>query len=170
MVENARNEFIQLMTQNTMSNGLDELSSRITGILFIEPREISLEEIAKKTGYSISAVSGSSKLLEKLNIIKRLKKPGSRKVFYFMEKDIFCIFIRALKMKRDKVVKPSLERLPVIIAHYKKKKVPGTADELKIVENYYCQVKAFGRILEKMLEITENAYTQHVQFKKPSKK
>ncbi len=171
IVKTARAEFIELMTHNSMSNGLDELSSKIMGTLFIEPCEISLEELATKTGYSLSAVSTSSKLLESLGAIKRLKKPKSKKVFYFMEKDMFGTFIRMLKQKKDTVVRPSLKKLPEIIAQYKTKKNQSKAieKELKIVENYYNQLKAHDSITDKMVELLEEAYDKHVLFKKPKK-
>lgn len=140
MTGSPKDEFIDLMTENSKVNGLDELSSRIIGILFIEPKEIALDELAKRTGYSLSAVSTAMKLIERAGIVKRSKKPKSRKVYYYMEKDMLAMWIQLMRRKHENIILPSKQKLPKIIEKYKLEKSENSEGELRIVENYYKQV------------------------------
>ena len=63
MAGNPKEDFVELLTEVNRRKGLDELTSRIIGILFIEPYEVSLDELSERTGYSMSAVSTAMKLL-----------------------------------------------------------------------------------------------------------
>ena len=85
-------------------NGLDDISSSIIGVLYMEPKEISLDEISQKTGYSLSGVSTAMKMLSNMGCIKRIKKPGSRKVYFFMEKDILGSMIQLMRRKYDNIL------------------------------------------------------------------
>ncbi len=68
--------------------GLSELYGYIYGLLFFEEEPISLGEIAKRTGYSISHVSTALRFLESIGLVTRIKKPGDRKAYYTATKNI----------------------------------------------------------------------------------
>ncbi|MCK5234230.1 MAG: hypothetical protein KAJ20_00030 [Candidatus Aenigmarchaeota archaeon] len=161
MVESVRNEFIELMARNFRLNGFDDLTSKIVGVLYIEPCEISLEKVADKTGYSLSAVSTSMKLLVRMSIIKRIKKPKSRKVYFFMEKDMVTFMLEAMKRKYEFALLASKEALPKIIEKYKSKGNECLNDELKIIEQYYNQIVAFEDVMKNFIEALENLQYEH---------
>lgn len=154
MVNNAKREFIEYLIELNKSKGLDTLSSKIIAHLYIEPKELSLEKIANTIGYSLSAVSTSLKLLERFRVVTRIKKPGSKKVYYFMDKDILGSFMRSFKEHYDRLIPLSKKRLPEIIQKYKKDKV--NKEELKIIENCYKQLLSFEKILSKLNKMIEN--------------
>jgi HTH-type transcriptional regulator, osmoprotectant uptake regulator len=147
---NPKEEFIELISANMRTNGFDEITSKVTGVLFIETKEISLEELAKKTGYSLSGVCNSLKFLSGSGLVKKSRKPGSRKVYLYMEKDLMAFSIRIMKKKYEEVILPSKQRLPEIIKKYK-----GSKEELKIIKKYYGQVDKFEIIVKKMMEFLE---------------
>ncbi|MCP3684895.1 MAG: winged helix-turn-helix transcriptional regulator [bacterium] len=120
--------------------------------LFIEPKEISLEDLAKRTGYSLSAVSTAMKFLERAGIVKRMKKPKSRKTYFFMESDLMTIFTEHIKRKYEKVIIPTKQKLPAIIERYKSEKSKDSKEELKILQNYYKSVMISEKVLENMAE------------------
>lgn len=155
MMGSPKNEFIELMTENSKVNGLDELSSRIIGILFIEPEEIALDELAKRTEYSLSAVSTAMKFIERAGIVKRSKKPKSRKVYFYMEKDILAMWIQLLRRKYENIILPSKYKLPKIIEKYKLEKSDNSEEELRIVENYYKQVLLSERLIKDSINTLE---------------
>lgn len=155
MMGSPKDEFIDLMTENSKVNGLDELSSRIIGILFIEPEEIALDELAKRTGYSLSAVSTSMKFIERAGIVKRSKKPKSRKVYYYMEKDMLAMWIQLMRRKYENIILPSKYKLPKIIEKYKLEKSENSEEELRIVENYYKQVLFSERLIKDSIKTLE---------------
>jgi DNA-binding transcriptional regulator GbsR (MarR family) len=155
MPKSPKSEFIDLMTENSKVNGLDELSSRIIGILFIEPEEIALDELAKRTGYSLSAISTAMKFIERAGIVKRSKKPKSRKVYFYMEKDILATWIRLMRRKYENIILPSKYKLPKIIERYKQEKSENLEVELRIVEDYYRQVLYSEQLIKDSIKTLE---------------
>ncbi len=155
MTELPKNEFIELIAENSKVNGLDELSSKIIGILFIEPEEVALDELANRTGYSLSAVSTALKFIERAGIVKRTKKPKSRKVYFYMGKDMLAISLQIMKRKYEKIILPSKQKLPKIIEKYKQESTKESGEELGIVENYYKEILFFEQILKEFIETFE---------------
>jgi len=97
----ARDEFIKLLTQSMRNNGLDELPSKLVAILYISPEPVSLESLAEETKYSLSAVSTAMKFMTQLGMVKTTKKPKSRKIYYYFEKDLITFTLELAKKKRD---------------------------------------------------------------------
>ena len=155
MTELPKNEFIELIAENSKVNGLDELSSKIIGILFIEPEEVALDELANRTGYSLSAVSTALKFIERAGIVKRTKKPKSRKVYFYMGKDMLAISLQIMKREYEKIILPSKQKLPRIIEKYKQESTKESGEELGIIENYYKEILFFEQILKEFIETFE---------------
>lgn len=147
-----KNAFIELIVENSKVNGFDELSSKIIGILFIEPEEIALDELANRTGYSLSAVSTALKFIERAGIVKRSKKPKSRKVYFYMEKDMLAMSLQIARRKYEKILLPSKQKLPNIIELYKQDSSKNSGAELMIVEDYYKSLIFFEQILKEFIE------------------
>ena len=113
-----KEEFAELISRNLKLEGFDEISSRIVAVLFIEPEELSLEKISIETGYSLSAVSTAMKNLSQYHIVKRFKKPSSKKAFFYLDKNLSSIGAQALRMKYGNIILPSKKILPSIIKKY----------------------------------------------------
>ncbi|MBW6461691.1 MAG: hypothetical protein K0B07_01455 [DPANN group archaeon] len=156
MVFLARNEFIELMSQNFKQNGFDDCASKIVAMLYIEPTDISLETVSEKTGYSLSAISTVMKPLVAMGFIKRIKKSHSRKVYFFMEKDIIPCMIDYMKKNYERSLLMSKDALPKIIEKYKSNRQEASDAELKIIEQYYNQVVAFEEITKHFIDALEN--------------
>jgi len=152
MMQSPKNAFIELIVENSKVNGFDELSSKIIGILFIEPEEIALDELARRTGYSLSAVSTALKFIERAGIVKRSKKPKSRKVYFYMEKDNLAMSLQIARRKYEKILLPSKQKLPNIIELYKQDSSKNSGAELMIVEDYYKSLIFFEQILKEFIE------------------
>ncbi|MBU4492961.1 MAG: winged helix-turn-helix transcriptional regulator [Nanoarchaeota archaeon] len=156
-LKSPKQEFIDLMTENCKVNGLDELSSRIIALLYAEPNELSLNDIAKRTGYSLSAICTAMKFIERIGLIKRLKKPKSRKVYFYMEKGMIMFSLDIIRRKYERVILPTKQELPSIIKRYKNEKSKNSKQELKIIENYYKEVLASEDIMRKLIQMLEDA-------------
>ena len=156
-LKSPKEEFIDLMTENCKVDGLDDLSSRIIALLYAEPNEISLDEIAKRTKYSLSAICTAMKFIERTGLIKRIKKPKSRKVYFYMEKGMIRFSLDMIRRKYERVILPTKQRLPSIIKMYKREKSENSKNELKIIENYYKEVLASEDIMKKSIKMLENA-------------
>jgi len=151
-MQSPKNAFIELIVENSKINGFDELSSKLIGILFVEPEEIALDELANRTGYSLSAVSTALKFIERAGIVKRSKKPKSRKVYFYMEKDMLAMSLQIARRKYEKILLPSKQKLPNIIELYKQDSSKISGAELMIVEDYYKSLIFFEQILKEFIE------------------
>lgn len=133
--------------------GVDDSLTTIMGVLFLEPREISMEELAKKTGYSLASICNKIRMFEPAGFVKRIRKPGTKKIFLSAEKDVLKILKKGFIIKQESVIKLSKERLPGIIEKYKKKKLTDEQKEkLKIIEDYYKGMLRFESIIKEILQ------------------
>ncbi|RLF77965.1 GbsR/MarR family transcriptional regulator [Thermococci archaeon] len=87
-VDEAKRIMMEHFANTARRFGLSELYGYIYGLLFFEDEPLSLGEIAERTGYSLSHVSTALKLLEKIGLVKRIKKPGDKRAYYTAIKNI----------------------------------------------------------------------------------
>ena len=92
-------EFTKFCMVSSKGYGLDNLSAKLSSILYLEPIEISIEELAKRTGYSLASISNKMKILESFGMVRRVKNPGSKKLYYYMEKDL----VKLTRMHFEKI-------------------------------------------------------------------
>ena len=96
-----------------------------------------MDELAKKTGYSLASVSNKVKMLESLGMVTRRTKPGSRKVFLYTEKNLLDIMKQQLIKKQEYAIKMAKGTAFSIIEKNKNKlKSEKQKRKLKIIENY----------------------------------
>ena len=150
----AHDEFVELLTTAMRNNGMDELSSRLVGILYIKHEPVSLEDLAKDAGYSLSAVSTTMKFLSQLGLVKTIKKPGSRKRYYYFEKDLISLSLDLARKKYQSNILPILERIPQIVDKYKEEKA-NSKEELTLLESYFEQTKEMEKIISKLINMLE---------------
>ncbi len=99
--------------------GMDDLSSKIFALLFVSPTEISLEDLAKETGYSLSSISNKAKMLEMNTWITRVRKAGSKKVYYYTEKDMMTSILLMMEKIGSVEATTAKAEIPAIISHLK---------------------------------------------------
>lgn len=135
------------------SLGFDSVLARTVGVLFIEPEEVSMEDLAKQTGYSISSISTKMKLLANTGSIQRIKKPGSKRVYFYMEKDIKKIMLKKINALSEAYFDPAKEKLPQIIDSYKKSirksKDANMKEKLRIVESYSKDIETVSNMIRR---------------------
>ncbi|MGM5482253.1 MAG: GbsR/MarR family transcriptional regulator [Nanobdellota archaeon] len=132
--------------------GLDTLSSKIIAILYTEPEEVSIEKLAEKTGYSLGSVSTKTRFLEGLSMITKIKKPGSKRIFYYMEKDLFKLMEKKIEKGYEAEINPAKNEIPKILDRYKDSKLSEPSKKkLKIIENYYEQIKVMDQIFTDLI-------------------
>ncbi|MBW2967866.1 hypothetical protein KY362_05255 [Candidatus Woesearchaeota archaeon] len=149
-------EFIDFAAGVWQSFGLDPLSSQLVGIIFLEPEEVSMEDLAKKTGYSLPSLSNKLRMLEGLMLVKRVKKPGTKKAFYYIEKDVYSIMLRKLQSMQDRFIQPAKNTIPGIIERNKGSRM--NADEkrkMEMIQTYYKQLLEVETCLAKHRQALE---------------
>ena len=154
-MKTAKKEFENLVYQGIKSQGIDELSSRLIAILYSEPDPVTLEELSVATGYSFSAVSATMKLLSGINLVEKTKKPGSKKLYFSVQRNMLTLTIAAIRAKSEFMVAPALNDIPGIIEKCKNSKAEGSERTLRVIEQYYRQMLALDLIFKNLIEFTE---------------
>lgn len=90
------------------SIGYSPLHGKIIGVLLVKGREMSLQELAKETGYSASMISLSLDLLEILGVIKRVKKTGDRNLYIVLRGDLLECLKNAIILRVKKSIDSTL--------------------------------------------------------------
>jgi DNA-binding transcriptional regulator GbsR (MarR family) len=90
------------------SIGYSPLHGRIIGVLLVQGREVSLQELARETGYSVSMISLSLDLLELLGVIKRVKKTGDRNLYIVLQGDLLECLKNAIILRVKKSIDSTL--------------------------------------------------------------
>jgi len=90
------------------SIGYSPLHGEIIGILLVKNKPLSLQEIAKETGYSPGMISLSLDLLEVLGVVKKIKKSGDRKLYVQLSGDLLECLKSAILIKVEKNIQNSL--------------------------------------------------------------
>lgn len=128
--------------------GYSDLHGKIIAVLLVGGKPLSLQDVARKTGYSPSMISLSLDFLEVMGIVKRLKKTADRKLYIELQGDLLGALKNAIVMKAKKSVSNSLAEFE---AH--KKKINGVADEnakkmLKTLEILEKEIKRLEGYIE----------------------
>ncbi len=152
--ESPKKEFREIVYESCKAIGLDDFPSRLISVLQTEKEGISLGELTIITGYSLSNLSTTIKGMEDKQMVKKFKKPGSRKVYVVMDKNITSFFIELQKKRYQQSLKPSMKKIPDIIARYKDKN--EFEEELKMIQDYYCQIKFLADETKKFIDALEN--------------
>jgi len=90
--------------------GYSEIHGRIIATLLVSNKKLSLNELAKKTGYSLSTISLSLDLLEFLGMIKKMKKVGDRKLYVELHGSLLEGLKRAFLMRIQKSINDTLNK------------------------------------------------------------
>ncbi len=146
-------EFIEFYQTASRVQGADASLGTILAVLYLEPGEISMEDLAKKTGYSLASISNKIKMFEPAGFVKRIRKPGTKKVYLRAEKNVLEILKKGFTMKNDMVINLAKERIPKIVEKFKGKKLTQEQKKkIKIIEEYYRQMLKFEELIHEMLK------------------
>ncbi|RLG57162.1 MAG: hypothetical protein DRN88_03045 [Candidatus Hydrothermarchaeota archaeon] len=100
--------------------GLDESVGIIFGALLFSSKPLALEEIAEISNYSVSSVCQKMKLLENLGYVRRIKKSGSKKIYYEVEYDLANMIKRFIEASLKNEIMPMISTIDEYLEKYKK--------------------------------------------------
>ena len=128
--------------------GVDDATAQILSILNFES-EISMAELAERTGYSRASISLKIKNIENIWGIKRITKPGSRKTYLSMEKNLLDAFALQIKYGYETELNIAKMKITPLIEEYKEK---ATTQEQKTklhtYENYLSEINRFETLIQ----------------------
>jgi DNA-binding transcriptional regulator GbsR (MarR family) len=128
-VKQVEKDIYSTFAETASSIGYSEIHGRIIAALLVTNKKLSLQELAKKTGYSTSTISLSLDLLELLGMVKKVRKVGDRKLYVELHGDLLEGLKRAFIMRIQKSVSETLNRFE----HYKKSLKKEKSEESKRV-------------------------------------
>ena len=147
-------EFTKFITKMGEISGLDHSFSEIISTLFLEPEEISLDELARRTGFSLASISNKAKMLEKQGLVARSRKPGSKKVYLYMDKNLVRNIEIAVLKQMEAKTQLAKHTIPQILNI--KPKNEADKKKLELIQKYYKQFSA----MEKMTEAIKKAVSE----------
>jgi len=166
-MEAIEEEFTKFFKLLAKTYGMGDLQATVLSVIYLEPSEVAMEEISKKTGYSLASISNTMKMLEGAGIVRRIKKPGTKKVFFYMEKDLIKLNIQKIKAAYESIINPGKKMLPQIIEKYSGKvEDRESRQKLHIIENYYHQMIQFDELLRDMSKKLERMSAENRIFNK----
>ena len=92
--------------------------------------------------------------MEDKQMVKKFKKPRSRKVYVGMDKTITSFFIELQKKRFQQSLKLSLKKLPEIIRKYYDNE--KFIDELESIKDYHKQILFMAEETKKFVKALEN--------------
>ncbi|MFP4524469.1 MAG: GbsR/MarR family transcriptional regulator [Candidatus Woesearchaeota archaeon] len=149
----------EAVKEMALKSGAKTLFAKVNAIAFFEPEEVSLDELAERTGYSPASISTTVRDLERMGKLKRIKKPGTKKVYVKGEKNLIKSLHDHFNNALENVLKPMEEILPPAIKELKqelKNKDLGKEEKdhlkkkIKWYEEYLEQNKRAKEIFDKM--------------------
>ena len=136
----AEEKIKSIFTSVVSSMGYSEVHGRILSSLFIADKELSLQELAKKTGYSIPSISISLDLLELIGVIKKEKRIGDRKLYVKLNGDLLEGLRRAFLLRLQKEL--AVSRVELESYKGKKKGIKRLEREIKRLDKYINKLAA----------------------------
>ncbi|MFQ5648160.1 MAG: GbsR/MarR family transcriptional regulator [Candidatus Aenigmatarchaeota archaeon] len=127
------------------SLGYSPIHGKIIGALLVAGEPLSLQDLARETGYSTSMVSLSLDLLEVLGVIKKVKKTADRKLYISLSGDLVASLKTALLVRVKKSIDDSLAEFSESRRQLKKLRGKERARLDKTLSTLEAQIKRLQR-------------------------
>ncbi|MCF7799235.1 HTH domain-containing protein [Candidatus Woesearchaeota archaeon] len=152
-------EYKKIVAEIEQKKGVKVATAKIVAEIFATPEEISIEELANKTKYSLATISNNVSFLEQIGVISRIKKPGSKRIYVTAERDFINILIKSMNKNHEIAVRPLKQILPGLIAEQKKlvkhaqesNRKKQLKEELNIIQQHYEQVRIMEQLLDHVI-------------------
>ncbi len=147
------NKILSTFAEVASSIGYSPLHGKIIGVLLIKNRPVSLQELAKATGYSVSMLSLSLDFLEILEVVKKVKKEADRKLYVSLSGDLLECLKRAITIKVEKSVRNSLLEFEESKKELTKLNTKDKTEVLNSLEILEGQIKRLNRYVSLLSQI-----------------
>ncbi len=144
----AERDFIELVTDIGLSSGMSKIHARIFAVLYLQEKEISLEDLSELTGYSLSSISLKIRDMERVNLVTRRKKPGTSRVFFFIPKEFHTKLIEQWIERQENNINRIMKKLPPIIKR-------NNSCSRKVMLSYLKEAKRMKDFIEKIKGIVK---------------
>jgi DNA-binding transcriptional regulator GbsR (MarR family) len=103
--------FIEVWGEISALWGVNKSVGRVQALLYLFPGQLDIDSIAARLQISHGNASTSIKDLLGWGVIRRVHKPGDRKIFFEAEQDPWTWFHTTIRERRRREIVPVMERL-----------------------------------------------------------
>ncbi len=136
------------------SMGFSPIHGTIIGSLIVGGGSLSLQDMARKTGYSVSMISLSMDLLEILGIVKKVKKPRDRKLYIELDGDLLESLKKIFLIRVEKGISGSLLEFEQSKERLRNLQGKNKKDVLKAIDNLEREIKRLEKYVSLLSEIS----------------
>jgi CRISPR-associated protein Cas8b1/Cst1 subtype I-B len=148
-------EFQKISFNMFKAHGLNNISCCIMAHLSVQTEEVTMDELANHTGYSLASISTATNMLINMGVVLKNKKPGSKKIYLTTNNNPTNLMEDKIKAMIETEIKDQKEKLPSIIKDLKKiikeeenkDKINKYKEQLLIIENHYEESKFMEHIM-----------------------
>ena len=135
------------------SIGFSPIHGNIIGSLIIGGGSMSLQEMAKKTGYSISMISLSMDFLEVLGIVRKVKKSRDRRLYIELNGNLLESLKKIFLMRVKKGIAGSLADFESARERLKNAQGSGKKDVVAATEMLEKEIRRLDRYMSLLSEM-----------------
>ncbi|MEM7826756.1 MAG: hypothetical protein QXQ40_00850 [Candidatus Aenigmatarchaeota archaeon] len=146
MISKTEKRIYSLFANITSSIGYSDIHGRIIALMLAERKPLSLQELSRKTNYSLGSISLSLDLLEFFGLIKKFKRFGDRKVYVKLDGDLLSALRNAVLLKVEKNITEALNEFE----KYKKIKDRKTVKTISVLEKEIRRLEKYIKELSKV--------------------
>jgi DNA-binding transcriptional regulator GbsR (MarR family) len=92
-------EFIERMGVLTQADGGPRIAGRLFGLVIVENRPMSLQEMAERLQVSKASISTNARQLARAGFLRLTTRPGSREDLYELPRDPYRELVRSMTKK-----------------------------------------------------------------------
>jgi len=152
-IRDIEKKILETFSDLAKAMGFSPIHGNIIGALIIGGGSVSLQDIARKTGYSISMISLSMDFLEILGIVRKVKKPQDRNLYITLNGDLLESLKKIFLMRVKKGVDGSLAEFKTSKERLKKLQGDDKKDVLKAIETLEKEIKRLDKYVSLLSEI-----------------
>jgi len=142
----AKEKIYETFSSVTKSIGYSEVHARIISALLVADSKLSLQELSRKTGYSLASLSLSLDLLELLGMISKHKNKGDRKLYVSLSGDLIEGLRNAMLLKVQKELNNTFNEFD----KYRNTKNKKTKKAITILEK---ELKRLDEYMKRLAEV-----------------
>jgi len=117
--------------------GINRTVAQIHALLFVSPKPLNAEDIAKILGVARSNVSTSIKELQNWGIVKIVHVMGDRRDYFESMKDVWEMFRAVLDERKKREIDPTIALLRECVAESEKAKDTYTQARLSEMRDFF---------------------------------
>ncbi|GGE27501.1 HTH-type transcriptional repressor GbsR [Marinithermofilum abyssi] len=160
-LEEARQEYIESLSETMEMYGLSPSMGRLYGIMFFHEDPMTLDEMRSRTGMSKTSMSTGVRALSRLKLVHKKWQKGVRKDLYEAEHDQFRSFVEFFAQQWEKEIQINRKALAKTEQNLKRLLEeedisPETTDRIRKDLEKLKEAKRYYAWLERMVDVFES--------------